>query len=373
MKKLIICCAFGLILFLVPCVCFADDDIDLIIEQELGLYDFSAWNYSDEDISFDARSLIKQKASGEDEFKIGSIADFVIQKVKNTLLGKLPMCIALIASAVMSGLCATLVPDDKSSLRELISFISCAMCISLITVMICDTVKGALASADRVCAFSEAAYPVIALLLVASGHGATEAVFSPAMAFLTNSVTAFIRAFVIPIIIAGFVLAIINSFAGKTQIGKLFSLSKSTVKWICGAVTSVFLGAVTIYGIGAKAHDSLVLKTTKYVIDKSVPFAGGLISGSADTVLECFTAIKVSSGVVFMIIAVIIVMQTLFDILGVIFALKITAAVCEPVSDERIPKLLGGVADIAKCLFGVIAIMDTMLIITVALCTCILN
>ena len=369
MKKLIL--IIVAVLMFLPVTTYADDDISTIIGQELKLYDFSKWNYSDDNLNFDASKMVEEFSNGRFDTDTEGVFNFITNTIKKALLSKIPLILILVVCAGASGLCAALIPDEKSGLRDIVSFISVAMCIAVLINIICDVIVSANKSIDEISKFSQVAAPILSLIMVAAGRATTETVFSPAMAYLSGGVIMIIKSIVIPIVIAGFVLAFAVALTGKSKIGKLFSLSKSAAKWICGGITAIFLGAVTIYGLGARSYDNLLLKTTKYMIDKSLPIAGGLISGTADTIVECFGTIKVASGIVFMIIAVSIASKTLIDIIALIITLKISSAVCQPIADEKITRLISDVGDNSKYLLGAVAVVNTMLIITVGLCTCI--
>lgn len=371
MKWLVIC--FMALCLLCPVAVAAQEDTSIIIEQELDIFDFSAWNYSDESFELNARVMIENYINGANNINSRSISDFITAKFKQVITEKLPLVLLLLAIGVVSGLATAVTPDDKSEIRSVMSFVSSAMCVAVIAGVIMDLVRNAYTAANNMAAFAEGAMPAMSLIMIASGRHATEAVFSPTMAFLTGSATLLVKTFIIPIVTAGFVFSAVGALGCKNRTGKLLTLFKSAVKWTCGIVTTVFTGAVAIYGLGARAHDTLTMKTTKYVIDKSIPIAGNFIAGSADTVLECFSAIKTASGAVFMLAIVIIIIKPLFDILGTVIALRIAAALCEPVADESIPKLMSDTADVAKLLFAVVAVLSVLFIIAVGLCACIFN
>lgn len=371
MKKTIILllCAFAL-LFLHGTV-KAEDDVSLILEQELGLFDFSGWDYSDTDVSINAKTMIENFLNSQDELNAGTLFDYIKGKVRALLLGKLPLVLFLTAVGIISGIFSSLVPDEKSGLNGMVNFLSCAVCAGAVCATFISVTGEAVAAINRTVTFSECAAPVMGVLLTASGRGATEAVFSPAMAFLTGTVCSILRRVLIPLITAGFIFAVMDAL-GKSRGGKLLALAKSASKWVCGITTAVFTGALTIYGLGARAHDSLAVKTAKYVADKAIPGMGGLISGAADTVIECANSIKTASGAVFIIIAVVIVSGALFSIIASILALRISAAVTDTLTDSRISALFSNTADMLGILFAAAAAVNVMLIISVAMLTCFL-
>ncbi|MBQ9949419.1 MAG: stage III sporulation protein AE [Clostridia bacterium] len=371
MRKLCVIIIAAFFVFCVPCVCFADEDVDLILKQELDVLDFSAWNYSDDEFNVNARNMIENYLSGDAKVNAQGITDYLIHRLKSTVLSKLPLMLMLIATGLLSGVYTSFIPEKKSGLREILGFVTVAMCSASILGAAVSVISSAADAITKTSDFAQSVLPIMSVIMIASGRKATEAVFSPVMAFLSGTGTLFLKNIIMPLIAAGFVLAFLNALGSKGRTSRLLGLAKSSIKWICGIFTAVFSGIVGIYGLGAKAHDTLMMKTTKYVLDKSVPFVGSFLSGAADTVLECFTAIKSASGVVVILILVLIALKPLFDILCTVLALRISAALCEPVADERLPKLMGDTADVAKFLFAAVALITVMFVIAVGLCACI--
>lgn len=372
MKKLALLIIFVFVM-LIPLPTCADEDIKIIIEQELTLFDFSEWDTASYGVDFDPKSLVSDFILDNAKSDADGIVNSIINAIKSAVIGKLPLAVMLIVCSVTAGICNAVIADEKSQLKEIIAFMSCVMCIGIITSVICSMITNALDVIGKLCAFSEGAVPLLSFAMIATGKSATEKVFSPLMAFLTGGINSIIRNTVFPLIILCFVLAVTVSVVGKGKLNSFFDLIKSALKWICGIITTVFLGIVTVLGIGAKVHDTLTMKTTKYVLDKAVPFAGNFISGTADTVLECFNAIKTASGAVFIIIAVLIVAGALLDILCTSFVLKIAAAASAPVADARLPELMNVVADVTKFLFAAVIMIDAMFIVCVGLCFVILS
>ena len=372
MKRFIALTISVLALFLLCGTVRAEDDVGLIIDQLLGLYDFSGWNYDDGDVHVNARDMIESYLNAS-ETTTFTLFDYVLQKIKDVFLSKLPLVLFLLAVSIISGMASSLIPDEKSALQKTVSFIACALGAISVSAVFLSLTRSALTALNRTVNFAECAAPLASILLIASGRTAAEAVFSPAMAFLTGTAAGVIRTVLIPVILGGFVFAVASAVGSKERAGKLLSLAKTVCKWVCGITTAVFTGALTIYGLGAKAHDSLTLKTAKYVADKAIPGLGGLISGTADTILECTTAVKTAAGTVIIVIAVVIVSRVLFDILATTLALRLSSALSGALCDSRLSGLFSDTADVMGFLFAAVCAVNVLLIITVGMLMCVLS
>ncbi|NLB62275.1 MAG: hypothetical protein GX802_07685 [Clostridiales bacterium] len=99
------------------------------------------------------------------------------------------------------------------------------------------------------------------------------------------------------------------------------------------------------------------------MIDKTVPVAGGFFSGTLDTTMACAQMVKTAAGLAAIVVVIIIISKTLLTIFCTNMTFRLTAAMCEPVSDERVPKLLVGVADMMSFLFAAVLVSGLMFII----------
>lgn len=148
----------------------------------------------------------------------------------------------------------------------------------------------------------------------------------------------------------------------------MHKLIKSAVKWITGAVFTIYFGIVALQGLSMGGADSLALRAAKYTLDKSVPIVGGVASGTLETVIGSAVLIKNAVGAAAMLIVVGVALSPLLQIACAGFACKIVAALCAPLSgDGRITKLLGDLSDVYNNLFAAVTAVALMFIITAGL------
>ena len=132
-------------------------------------------------------------------------------------------------------------------------------------------------------------------------------------------------------------------------------------------MSTVFFSITAIQGMVASTYDSVSIRTAKYTIDKAVPIVGGMISGTIDTVLGCGILLKNAAGITAILIVASIIAAPLMRIAGLIFTCRITAAICEPVTDKRLAKMLSCIAEVSTYLFAAVAAVGAMFAITVGL------
>jgi stage III sporulation protein AE len=168
----------------------------------------------------------------------------------------------------------------------------------------------------------------------------------------------------LPMLLAAGVLTIVDGLSDKLKVGRTVKLLHKSVKWLLGLLTTVYIAVTVVGGMTAGAADGISVRTAKYAIDRLVPAAGGMVTGAADAVLGSSALLKNSAGTVAIILAAAVIAKPMLTVAGGMFALRITSAICEPFSDERIPKMLDGIAETVSYLFAAVAAVTGMFVIS---------
>ncbi len=348
------------------------DDIEQTIEDELSKYDLSEWEDSlpDNNPLFgdsSAQELIEAYINGETPHQPDDILSGITDILRDILAQNVFLLLAIIAVAATSGLSNALMPQEKGDLRELSSFIILIMTAGVLTAVFSKACATAAQAIEGVADFSNVAAPVLALMLTATGSNATSGVISPLMAFLSSGVAGIINTVILPLILFGGTLLVISTLSKRIRLKNTVSLLKTLVKWSLGLLSTVYMGTLGIRGLVAASHDGLGIKTVKYIIDKGVPVAGGIVSGTMDTVLYCASIVKSAAGAAAQVIVFSIIAIPLLEILGTMLTLRLGAALSEPIGGEDMAKMLSGLADWVSYMFAVTAVVGAMLMITVGL------
>lgn len=215
--------------------------------------------------------------------------------------------------------------------------------------------------------FLAVALPTLLTLLTALGGVATAGILQPAMTLLTGSVTYLMRTVVLPLSVLGGMLGMLDQLTGRARLGELATLALKTVKWGVGIITVVYLGVTSVRGMAAAAYDGITVRTAKYAASSLLPVVGGMVSGTMDTMLGCAALVKNAAGLAAMLLLFSIALLPLIRILAWMLMLRLSAALAQPIADEKLPKMYAQAADMLAYLFAATAAVAMMFLLTLAL------
>ena len=220
---------------------------------------------------------------------------------------------------------------------------------------------------EDICRLLEALSPLLVTLLAAVGATASAGIAQPLFILLSGTVAKVVQGALLPAVMCAGVLYIVGALTGRKQMEHIAGTIKSFVKWMTGGITTVFLGSMALRGMSAGGVDSISFRTMKYALDKSLPLVGGVVAGSLDSVRGCTLLIKNAAGVAAVLIALGTVLAPLLQLAGTSLAFRLTGALCAQISDERMPKMLGDLADICRYMFACVGLVALMYVLTMGL------
>ena len=268
------------------------------------------------------------------------------------------------ALGILTGLCGIAIGDECAGTKKMLLLFLCAAAILSISAVFSDLTGTAADAIGKIRCFSETVEPIMIGLLTAMGCAKTAKLMNPMLVFLINGIVYVIEKIVLPMLLAAGVLTIVDGLSDKLKVGRTVKLLHKSVKWLLGLLTTVYIAVTVVGGMTAGAADGISVRTAKYAIDRLVPAAGGMVTGAADAVLGSSALLKNSAGTVAIILAAAVIAKPMLTVAGGMFALRITSAICEPFSDERIPKMLDGIAETVSYLFAAVAAVTGMFVIS---------
>ena len=353
-----------------------DIDIENEIQNQVSESDIKSWqNVLDQlppeirDIwgGKDISKMVEDFALADTFTDPGSVIDKVLNVFSRELVSNVWLLSKVLAVALLSGLIHALSQDSSNGIRDIAGLICYCLAVGIIVAQFISAVSYGKEAISGMGSFINLALPVLTTLLSATGSIAASGVYQPAMALLSGTVAAAIEGLVLPVILAGGVLAVVNNMTERVNLNQLFSLSKTAAKWMIGLIFTIYLGIITVQGMSAAAIDGVSIRTAKYALDKFVPIVGSMVSGTMDTVLGCALIVKNAAGISAMVLTFGILLPPLIKIAGTIFTFRIAAALCEPIGEARLSKMMVSVAEISTYLFAVIIALGVMFMITVGL------
>lgn len=368
--------AIGILLLSAPVDADVREEIRSGVAAAVEAADVSAWDSVLARLPEEARAfwgdksaaqLVGEYAAGTAPYLGESLLFGVLERMKALLPDFLGVLLRFVVIALISGFVNAMGEAGVNGLRDIAGFASQAAAIVVVLgvyLPLLDTANNAVTQTSE---FIELCFPALLTLLTATGSVGAAGVFQPAMAMLTGGVALVLQRAVLPLILAGSVLALLNNITGRVQLKHLSGLTKSAAKWTMGMLFTLYFGITSLQGMTASAFDSVTVRTAKYAADKMIPIVGGAVSGMVDTVLGCSVLVKNAAGAAAILIAFAIVCEPLLKILAGVFAFRIAAAVTEPVADARLPQMMTALSDMLTYLFAVTLVLALLFVLTIGL------
>ena len=183
------------------------------------------------------------------------------------------------------------------------------------------------------------------------------------MLFIITFIGNFIINVIIPIVLVSTALSIVSKISDRIQIDKLAKFFKSSVVWILGVVLTLFVSLLSIEGSLSSSVDGITAKTTKAAVSSFIPVVGKILGDAVDTVIGCTSILKNAVGIVGVVVILGICVTPIIKLTLLTITYHIGAAVCQPIADGKIVKLLEQMGDTFKIFLAIMCSVSVMLIV----------
>ncbi len=182
--------------------------------------------------------------------------------------------------------------------------------------------------------------------VIAAGGGLTQASVVQPTVFMTSQVlVTLIHHFLMPMILLAFALHIANHFSDSVHLKLFGELFHKIIKWVLIFSLTVFVGIISIQSVAVTSMDAVKLKSARYAVNTLIPLIGGALAESLEAIGGSVMLIKNTVGIAGIIGVLLLCIAPVLKIFMIVCMLRLTAAICEPVSDFRFCSLLNCVAD----------------------------
>ncbi|MCL2187493.1 MAG: stage III sporulation protein AE [Defluviitaleaceae bacterium] len=211
-----------------------------------------------------------------------------------------------------------------------------------------------------------AATPVMVALMLISGRVAHAAGFHPLLFFALQLITGFITAVFIPLVLAGAALDIVNQLNRENKLDKLAALVRRIADYTLRAIIGVFMFLLTLQRISAPILNNVALRTTRSAAG-AVPVVGNALTAAMDTVIHFSQAARSGVLVALVLVLCAAMLAPLLKILTLSWVYRITAAIMQPIADERLTACMDSAGKAMGQLFSAAALLGVMSIYTVVI------
>lgn len=252
---------------------------------------------------------------------------------------------------------------ENKGISQITYYVQYILIVTLIMSNFADILNIVRSSIQDLVGFMNNLIPILITLMLTTGNIVSANLLQPIILFIITFIGNFITTIIIPVVLVSTALGIVSNISDRIQINKLAKFFNSTVIWILGIVLTLFVGIVSIEGSMSSTVDGVTAKTAKAAVSTFIPVVGKILGDAVDTVIGCSSILKNAVGIVGIIVIVSICVLPIIKLAFLMFLYYLGAAVCEPIADGKIIKLLEQVGDTFKILLAIMCSISVMLII----------
>ena len=353
MKKIFIMTI--LFLIFIPSICTATEttsqDVLQSQQEELNISSFikEAQKYTQNTFKdIDVNELFTSAITGkiDNDTIIKSIVSLVGKEVLNcaTVLGSILVIIIIhsILKSISEGL-------ENKNVAQITYYVQYILIVTLIMANFSDILQMVKTSIQNLVGFMNSLVPLLITLMLTTGNFASAGILEPIILFIITFIGNFITTILLPFVLISTALAIISKVSSRIQVDKLSKFFNSTVVWTLGVVLTLFVGIISVEGSLSSTVDGITAKTTKAAVSNFIPVVGKILGDAVDTVMGCSNILKNAVGIVGVVVVIAICVGPIIKLAILMGLYYLAGAVCQPIADEKIVKLLEEMGNLLLC------------------------
>ena len=298
-------------------------------------------------------TVLGQILSGEYFKQYPDVFSGIWALLGSIVLAVLPLVVLVVAITILCGFVGT---AKKEGVGHLVFFVAYAAVVLIVVGSVADLIKMVGSTLDIIKTQVDLVFPIILTLMVTGGATTSAGIYQPAVAVLSSVVMQIFSWVVMPLFIVSMAFSVVSHLAPQTRLDKFVAFFNSLFKWIVGVCFTVFLSFMAIQGITAGSFDSISIRATKMTVSGYVPIIGSYMSQGFDLIMASAVLIKNAVGLSGILLLG-LVLAPIVKIVVFSLAIKLTAAVTQPIGDSRISNFLTTINKsfgmLVACLLGV--------------------
>ena len=310
----------------------------------------------------DYNELLNNAILGKiDNEKIGkNILSLIGKETMSSIYTIVAIMVIIIVHSILKSISEGL---ENKSISQISYYIQYILIVTLIMSNFAEIITVTKESISDLVAFSNTLVPVLITLVLTTGNVISANLLQPILLFIITFIGNFIYDVIIPVLLASTALGIVSKISERIQLDKLSKFFKSSTVWILGIVLTLFVSLVSVEGSLSSSVDGITAKTAKAAVSSFIPVVGKILGDAVDTVIGCASILKNAVGIVGVIVIIGICIKPIIKLLTIMATYYIGAAICEPIADGKIVKLLEQMGDTFKILLAILCSLSVMLII----------
>ena len=349
--------------------CFASNELINSQAESLGISSFikEANKYTENyEGDIDTKELLNSAITGKIE------NEKLFQGLINILGKEVISCIQIIGSILVIIVIHSILNSiseglENKGVAQIIYYVQYILIVTIVMANFSEILKMVKDTIQNLTGFMNTLIPILITLMITTGNIVSAGFVQPLLLFIMSFISNIIEIIVVPILLIATALSVISNLSGKIQIDKLSQYFKTSIVWLIGILLTLFVGVLSLEGTLTSSVDGITAKTAKAAVSSVIPVVGKILGDTVDTVIGCASILKNAVGIVGVIIILAICAMPIIKLTVLTFLYKLMAALCQPIADEKIVKLLEQLGDTFKILLAIVCSISVMLLIGVTI------
>lgn len=304
----------------------------------------------------DLKSLITNGATGKMDISVTTALEGMLKYLFKEVVADFKLLMQLLvlalACAVLDNLQNAFEETTTGKIAHAVVYlVLITIAISSFTLAL-NTAKDAI---NNMVDFMYALLPILITLLAALGNITSASIFHPLSLAVVGVASTVIKNIIFPLIFLSVVVGLVGNVTDKFKVNKLAGFIKSIGLFLMGLLFTVFVGFLSIQGIGGSVADGVALRTVKYATGAFIPVVGKMFSDALDAVVGTSLVLKNAIGVVGIVIIFLLALFPVLKLMAIMLIYRFTAAVAQPVVDDKIVRCLEQMANGISLVFAAVA------------------
>lgn len=322
-----------------------EQDLEDTVTSTLDDLDLSSYqSFIDElekEDNISIKQLINDILHNKNKIDFNYFYKFAIGTLFKEFKNILPKLAIIISVVLLFGVLQKLVSNFNKQSTKKIVFISCyGVVLSVLLYMVSDVIMSTIKTINILSKFVDLTFPILLTLVTALGGNVSVSVYQPLVLVFSGGIFKIITLVVLPLFYICFVFGIIGNLSDDLKLSKFAKTAKKTAEWVLGIVFSLFITFLTAQGITGASFDSIAAKGAKFALSSYVPVVGNYLKEGFDIILAGCLIIKNAFGLCAIIILIFIILLPIIKLLLIVFGLRLTSSILEPVSDSKFSEVL---------------------------------
>ncbi len=322
-----------------------EQDLEDTVTSTLDDLDLSSYqSFIDElekEDNISIKQLINDILHNKNQIDFNYFYKFALGALFKEFKNILPKLAIIISVVLLFGVLQKLVSNFNKQSTKKIVFISCyGVVLSVLLYMVSDVIMSTIKTINILSKFVDLTFPILLTLVTALGGNVSVSVYQPLVLVFSGGIFKIITLVVLPLFYICFVFGIIGNLSDDLKLSKFAKTAKKTAEWVLGIVFSLFITFLTAQGITGASFDSIAAKGAKFALSSYVPVVGNYLKEGFDIILAGCLIIKNAFGLCAIIILIFIILLPIIKLLLIVFGLRLTSSILEPVSDSKFSEVL---------------------------------